>query len=43
LIFERLAEDFKHTAVKLRQFIKEKHAVMRQAHFAGTRYRAASD
>jgi hypothetical protein len=41
--FERLAQRFERGAVELRQFVKEQHALVRQADLAGPRPDAAAD
>ena len=41
-IFQRLAEHFENVARKLREFVEEEHAVVRQADFAGTRHAGAA-
>src|SRR5438552_692063 len=41
--FQRLAEDFQTTAMKLRQLVEKKHAVMGQADLAGRGNSAAAD
>src|SRR6266404_9788029 len=42
-IFERLTHHFEHVALKLRQFVEKKHAVMRERNFSGARHGAAAD
>ncbi|MNT50589.1 hypothetical protein D3C72_1875150 [compost metagenome] len=41
--FQRLAQDFQHSAVELRQFVEEQHAVVRQRDLARARVAAAAD
>jgi hypothetical protein len=41
--FERFAQRLQYSAVELRQLVQEQHAVVGEAHFAGTRDRAAAD
>jgi hypothetical protein len=42
-ILEWLAQDLKHVAPELRQFIQEKHAIVGQRHFARHRHVAPAD
>ena len=42
-VVERLSHHFERARIKLRQFVEEQHAAMREQHFAGAAPASAAD